>query len=428
MSSDQHARYPVLRSAGKQYVDVPRNAYGYIVWGPYQTLAPGDYEVAFEIQPLEFESESEACCKIDIAADFGNEILLQRDFSVGELLKANGKAEAIFSLKKPSVVEYRVFGINGAGFRVRYYRKARPIGSGGQPVRLWESEVYAQNYDQICLLERCGVEFRAGRDGLVAKADDIVLDVENAEDLQVIAEVFLAKEYNVLPPGRCIAIDIGMNVGVASLALAKNPQVEVVFAYEPFAAPFRRAALNFERNPQLSAKIQPFNVGLADRDEDLDVFSDPTSTIGVSIRGAASGRRERIQIKDAGEELRPHIENAAKRGLGVVVKVDCEGSEFAIFDSLTRESLLSKIDAFMIEWHKWWSSDKTQADLIAPLREAGFFVFDRTHPANPHAGLLLAIRSARGPAAGRDAFRRLRLAAWRRGLGSFAGWLIRSRR
>ncbi len=35
---------------------------------------------------------------------------------------------------------------------------------------------------------------------------------------------------------------------------------------------------------------------------------------------------------------------------------------------------------------------ETQADLIGPLTDAGFAVFDRTNPGDPHAGLLSAVR------------------------------------
>ncbi len=261
-----------------------------------------------------------------------------------------------------------------------------------------DNEFYNENFESIVGLEGGGVQFALDRDELIARVDDVALEVQSTEDLQLLHEVFLANEYTVFPPLQCIAVDIGMNVGLASLALARNPRIETVFAYEPFAAPFRRAARNFQRNPALARKIRPVNFGLADRDEDLEVKVSPTATIGTSIRGMAAGNIERIRVRDAAEELRPKIEEASRRGLGVVVKVDCEGSEFAIFDSLERASLLGKIDAFVIEWHKWWSAEKTQADLIAPLRKAGFFVFDRTHPANPHAGILQAVRSARGTA------------------------------
>ena len=126
----------------------------------------------------------------------------------------------------------------------------------------------------------------------------------------------------------------------------------------------------------------------------MTVLSQELNTIGVSVKGNSAGTPETIEIRDAAVELKPLIADTKNRGLGVVIKVDCEGSEFPIFEALEQNGLFKDIDALMIEWHKWWSADKTQYDLIAPLTKAGFFVFDRTQVANPHAGLLLAVRAA----------------------------------
>ena len=99
-------------------------------------------------------------------------------------------------------------------------------------------------------------------------------------------------------------------------------------------------------------------------------------------------------MRDAGPELKELIMDAASRRIGVVLKVDCEGSEFPIFESIVREGLFKGIDAMMIEWHKWWSKEKTQLDLILPLTNAGFLVFDQTDPTNKFAGMLYAVRTA----------------------------------
>lgn len=395
MSQKPYTKFPTTEIDRKDFVVVPRNSHGLAVWGPYQLLEPGQYDVVFDIEPLEFERHEQSCCRIDVAADSGKEILFERNFSVGELFDRGCSVRTTFDLNKTALLEYRVGGTGHSSFRIGYNRRAHPVELRGQLLPLDKNAVYAGNIDRIILLERGGIDFAMDSDELIARVDGLVLEVRNAEDLQLLHEIFLIKEYNVVPPGRSIAIDIGMNVGVASLALARNSQVETVYAYEPFAAPFRRAARHFQRNSKLSAKIQPENFGLADRDDDRDVKSNSGATIGTSIRGTKSGDPERIRIRDAANELGPKIEEAVRRGLRVVVKVDCEGSEFAIFESLKRASLFDKIDAFMIEWHKWWSPEMTQADLIAPLSEAGFFVFDRTNPLNPHAGFMLAVRSAR---------------------------------
>jgi FkbM family methyltransferase len=391
-----NAKFPPTRSSGKSFIVAPKKCQGLVVWGPYQTLEPGAYDITFEIMPVEYKSPAEACCRIDVATEFGDEIIFLKDLTVGDLLAHKGKVTATFNVNKTSIVEYRVTALKGPGFRVRYFRKAHPAGfQGSADLREENNKLYEDNFRLIASLESSGINFAVDGDKLVASAAGLALEVRGFEDLQLLHEVFIINDYTVLPPGRCFAIDIGMNVGMASLALAKNPQIDTVFGYEPFAAPFEQALHHFKLNPDISVKIRPANIGLADREEELEVKSDPNSTIGVSIRGTASGNLERIRIRDAAEELAPKIEEAVARGLGVVMKVDCEGSEFAIFASLKRAALFDKIDAFMIEWHKWWSPGKTQADLIAPLLEAGYFVFDRTQPRNPHAGFLAAVRGAR---------------------------------
>jgi hypothetical protein len=86
------------------------------------------------------------------------------------------------------------------------------------------------------------------------------------------------------------------------------------------------------------------------------------------------------------------LADAEKEKKAVFLKIDCEGSEFAIMQSLERAGLLILIDAIMIEWHKWWSADLSQKDIIRSLLDAGFVVFDRTTPANVFAGMVYAVR------------------------------------
>jgi FkbM family methyltransferase len=214
------------------------------------------------------------------------------------------------------------------------------------------------------------------------------------EDFQLIGEIFFINEYNFLSNRRKMIVDVGMNVGLTSLFFSKMPNVEEVHSFEPFQLPFQRALKNFSLNPTYAEKISARNFGLSDRDEQLTVFTSGNQTIGTSIRGAQSGAQETIQIRDASVVIGALAETAASRNLDFIVKIDCEGSEFAIFETLARAGLFGKIDAFVIEWHKWWSADKTQHDLIEPLLRENYIVIDRTNPIDPHAGLFYAIRTA----------------------------------
>ena len=57
-----------------------------------------------------------------------------------------------------------------------------------------------------------------------------------------------------------------------------------------------------------------------------------------------------ITIKDSAEVLLPIIkENYGEKK--IILKCDCEGGEYDIFESLDNAGLLSKIDAIAMEWH-----------------------------------------------------------------------------
>ncbi len=180
---------------------------------------------------------------------------------------------------------------------------------------------------------------------------------------------------------------------MASLLLANHPMIEHVYSYEPFKTAYGRALRNLELNPEQSRKVTPQRLGLSDRDMIMEVVSQDDFTGGNTVKGRQLGNKETIELRDAGRELKAAITEAKERSLGVVIKVDCEGSEFPIFEALERENLFGNIDVFMIEWHKWWSAEKTQQDLIRPLVRAGFAVFDQTRPGVAQ-GILLAVRGA----------------------------------
>lgn len=385
---------------GRQFVRTCKLDTGFVVYGPYESLGKGKFSVKFDIRPDEAADPDAVCCKIDVVTNTGRSKILERPLSVRELLGSGGETEVEFEMSNRGSVEYRVFATGTAGLRVAYDRKANVILDSASDLSFLalgqnasENRVFRANYSDIAHLAELGAQFEVRDRSIVAIMNGVKCQVDCTEDVHLITEIFFVNDYTFISPRGCIAIDIGMNVGMTSLALANNPKVEKIYAFEPFKAPFTRAMQNLKLNPMLSRKIVAHNFGLSNKYEDLDVLSQELNTIGTSVRGTPSGRPERIEVRDAGSELKKLIVDANCRGLWVVFKVDCEGSEFPIFEALERDDLFKDIDALMIEWHKWWSTEKTQHDLIRPLTKAGFFVFDRTNPANPHAGLLLAVKA-----------------------------------
>jgi FkbM family methyltransferase len=168
-----------------------------------------------------------------------------------------------------------------------------------------------------------------------------------------------------------------------------------VHGFEPFHKPFARALENFSLNPELAKKIIPSNTGLSSTDQELSVLSSAhRHELSTSIRGQQTGNPETITIQNATEIFAGLISRAKSNGWEVITKLDCEGSEFAIIESLAAAGLLKDIRVLMVEWHKWWSSDKSQRDIVAPLIEDNFVIFDHTVPADPYAGMLYAVRTS----------------------------------
>ena len=100
-----------------------------------------------------------------------------------------------------------------------------------------------------------------------------------------------------------------------------------------------------------------------------------------------------ISIRNSAAALGPIIERAMSRGLKIVAKLNCEGSEYAIFKSLENAELLQMFSAFMVESHPN-SAFKDVTDLTGPLLKHDFVVIDRTPRRDGVNGLFYAVRSS----------------------------------
>jgi FkbM family methyltransferase len=257
---------------------------------------------------------------------------------------------------------------------------------------LVDNEFFREEFLALNHLHKLGVNLRVNAEIILGEFDGIIFQIYGKDDFQVTLEVFILNEYRVISGRDKLVVDIGMNAGYTSLFFAKQPSVVEVHAYEPFAVPFRRAEGNFRLNLPFANKIHAHNYGLGSGDEEKVVLTREDHTIGTSIKGYDVGSPEKISIRNASRELVKLATKARAQGLDLIVKMDCEGSEFPIFEALEDSDVLSRISVMMIEWHKWWSTERSSADLIEPLVAKGFVVFDRTSNSNPHAGMLYAAR------------------------------------
>jgi FkbM family methyltransferase len=228
-------------------------------------------------------------------------------------------------------------------------------------------------------------------DDLLVQIGVLTLHVQSEEDLYILLEIHIEGSYNLHSLRPAIVLDIGMNVGFASLAFAAIPNVRHVVSFEPFPSTFQQALANFRLNPTLQSKITPLNVGLgaASRTLSLEYCDAWRGSMGFDgvpdfLRVGNQIRNETVQIRSIQEILsRPDLQPPPDTDL--IAKIDCEGAEYEIIDALSSAGALPRFKSIMIEWHR-----KGPASLIQQLQAAGFAVLSQSP--RGRNGMLYAFR------------------------------------
>lgn len=179
----------------------------------------------------------------------------------------------------------------------------------------------------------------------------------------IFIEVFLYKYY-ALPPlcGRKFYVfDIGMNRGYTTLYYAANPDCVKVWGFELNPSTFALAKENFSFNPQVASKIQAYNYGISDKNQEVDMFyvegADGVCSMEEnfveSFWSEDYKKRKKTckaKIKQAAplfEELFNECENQTLK----ILKIDCEGAEYGIFEDLRQRNLVNSFDIIIGEAH-----------------------------------------------------------------------------
>jgi len=200
---------------------------------------------------------------------------------------------------------------------------------------------------------------------------------ESADIRQHIDRIISGKEYPALKlPGyeAKTIVDIGANVGAASLYFHFSfPQAQV-YAYEPGAENFRHLVDNIRELPQ----IQAFPFGLLDRAEKVKLYAGKLQSMQASVvQGPeTTTESEMIELRPAGDE----IERLGLREISIL-KLDTEGCEVPILHSL--RSRLGTIDFLYLEYHS--EEDRREIDRML---EADFLL-TCSRAVSPHRGQVM---------------------------------------
>jgi FkbM family methyltransferase len=377
---------------GATYIQTKRGVAGHAIYGPYQVYPPGQYAVEFFIMTNdELGSEPyENCGGVDVhSASLG--ALADHTFYKYNFANGHLKIRLKFVLNEAASLEFRVYTSGSISLIVaeRYLLVNVPSGTENlaplfesvafpDPAIVPKPKIFLDNVKMLRRLHDRGAQIKFIDGSVVAVIRGITISAETWDDIRFVEEVYVQNTYNFRAKSNVVVIDIGMNVGLSSLLFASKPYVNSVISFEPFRTTYERALRNISLNPDLAPKITTHNYGLSDENSERTILIPDGSESGSrTIRGADYGAPVTIKIRQAAEILRPILKDAERRGLAVIVKVDCEGAEFEVFRSLGAAGLMSSIAAFMVEWHRGHGV-YTQNDLIGPLEQHGFIVFDLT--------------------------------------------------
>lgn len=212
------------------------------------------------------------------------------------------------------------------------------------------------------------------------------------DNLIIVNELFTDEIYEFSLNKKLICIDIGMNVGYSSLFYATRKDISKIYAYEPFKGTYENALDNINLNENLKPKIEPINKGWSDKTGDFEFQSYEDGSVGASTSFTAEfniyGQTEnkvKVHLVNASEELKRII--AIHPNEGIFVKMDCEGSEYEIFEILQKNNLLQFIDGFVIEWH--YKGAKIITDI---LEKNNFSYFSTGRPDAPYIGFIYAFK------------------------------------
>ena len=187
---------------------------------------------------------------------------------------------------------------------------------------------------------------------IVSSIGQIKIRERMLADFDNVAEVFAENCYNVdITEKGTIVIDMGMNIGAATLFFAGNDLVEKVYSFEPFPDTYQQAIDNFALNTdKIRDKIHPFHLAVLDWEGDKEVSVDTEQTGWRNIFSHNESKQMvTIHCRQAKDVVKEIVEE--NPGKKVILKVDTEGSEFAIFDSLGQTELLNQIDTIVMEYH-----------------------------------------------------------------------------
>jgi len=200
-------------------------------------------------------------------------------------------------------------------------------------------------------------------------------------DLMALTNVWMINEYDVDGfeiNSSDIIIDIGAHIGLFSLLVSQFCKTGKIFSFEPIRENFDLLVSNLALNH--IENVFPFNVGVSKKSGKLNLFlNNDQSAHSIFPKGPKSITVEATSLQKIFDEKQI---SSCK-----LLKLDCEGAEYDIIDSLPAE-YLDKIQNMAIEYHLADTKPELIKNLILKIKNAGFKI--KIGPHYDDMGFLIA--------------------------------------
>lgn len=227
-----------------------------------------------------------------------------------------------------------------------------------------------RNYAMMCDLAKNGVAFSMQEGRLVGEWRGTRFGLE-PDTVLILWELAVEQAYRWTDFGReTLVFDIGTNVGFVSLGFATLHPEAQIYGFEAFEATCARARENLAANPQFSGRVRFECRALSDHNakEKWTLDVNDAACSGQFGDYVGEGHPERVEVVRASEAMGPILDE--HRGCPCVVKMDCEGGEYAILADWEASGLAQRIDLVVMEYHE--IAGHTLGEIEAWCRRNGF--------------------------------------------------------
>ena len=208
----------------------------------------------------------------------------------------------------------------------------------------------------------------------IRTADGLTITIRmNIWDARILQEIFLDNPYvrDCSLPLDPIIVDIGGYIGDFALYAAKKLGSRKVFVYEPSKKNFAIMSRNIEHN-QYSDRIVAVNMAVSDANKvmlDIDLPDSKQVNVSVYKSDPSSARSvPSITLED--------LFNAHELRCVDLLKLDCEGSEYAILLGAPLE-LFKRIRNIAMEYHEIEGFEAKLLAVQTRLKNVGYSVMIR---------------------------------------------------